>query len=293
MGYLHIDNLYKNQDILMFKECYVLEKIHGTSCHISMFVQLDGTPKIEFFSGGVSYTEFLKLFDQEALKKTFMEMGRTSIVIFGEGYGGKCQGMRDTYGPNLKFVVFDVKIDDVWLDVPDMDEVATLFGLDVVPFAKIEATVAALDQYRDMHSAQAVKCGCGNDKLREGIVIRPLMELRKKNGDRIIAKHKSDAFSERVHTPKVRETDPEKLQKLSDAKAVADEWVTPMRLSHVLDKLQVAGMEDMRKVMTAMVEDVKREGEGEIEWSKDVERCICNHTVFLFKEHLKSVLIGQ
>ena len=31
MSYMHIDNLYKNQDILLFKECYALEKIHGTS----------------------------------------------------------------------------------------------------------------------------------------------------------------------------------------------------------------------------------------------------------------------
>lgn len=31
MGYLHIDNLYKPvaQDILLFKKCYALEKIHG------------------------------------------------------------------------------------------------------------------------------------------------------------------------------------------------------------------------------------------------------------------------
>jgi hypothetical protein len=29
MGYLHIDNLYKNVDILLFKECYAMEKIHG------------------------------------------------------------------------------------------------------------------------------------------------------------------------------------------------------------------------------------------------------------------------
>lgn len=29
MGYLHISNLYKDIDILLFKECYALEKIHG------------------------------------------------------------------------------------------------------------------------------------------------------------------------------------------------------------------------------------------------------------------------
>ena len=36
MAYLHIDNLYKNQEILMFKECYALEKIHGTSGTITL-----------------------------------------------------------------------------------------------------------------------------------------------------------------------------------------------------------------------------------------------------------------
>ena len=29
MSYMDMDNLYKNQDILMFKECYALEKLHG------------------------------------------------------------------------------------------------------------------------------------------------------------------------------------------------------------------------------------------------------------------------
>ncbi len=34
MGYLHIDNLYKNQTIRLFRECYALEKVHGTSAHV-------------------------------------------------------------------------------------------------------------------------------------------------------------------------------------------------------------------------------------------------------------------
>lgn len=30
MGYLHISNLYRDQRVLMFKEVFVLEKVHGT-----------------------------------------------------------------------------------------------------------------------------------------------------------------------------------------------------------------------------------------------------------------------
>jgi len=35
MSYLDIENLYKAQAILLFKECFATEKIHGTSAHIS------------------------------------------------------------------------------------------------------------------------------------------------------------------------------------------------------------------------------------------------------------------
>ena len=58
MAYLHIDNLYKNQDILLFKECYALEKIHGTSAHISF----DGS-EVKYFSGGEKYEKFVADFN--------------------------------------------------------------------------------------------------------------------------------------------------------------------------------------------------------------------------------------
>ena len=58
MSYMHIDNLYKNQAILMFNECYAMEQIHGTSAHISY---RDG--EVKYLAGGGSYDEFAKLFD--------------------------------------------------------------------------------------------------------------------------------------------------------------------------------------------------------------------------------------
>ena len=30
MGYLHIDNLYRAREILLLREAFALEKIHGT-----------------------------------------------------------------------------------------------------------------------------------------------------------------------------------------------------------------------------------------------------------------------
>lgn len=35
MAYLHIKDFYKAKNILFFKECFALEKIHGTSAHMA------------------------------------------------------------------------------------------------------------------------------------------------------------------------------------------------------------------------------------------------------------------
>ena len=62
---------------------------------------------------------------KESLKIQLEDLSVTNdwslIRIHGEGYGGKQQGMSATYGPNLKFIVFDVYIDGKFSDVPDAD----------------------------------------------------------------------------------------------------------------------------------------------------------------------------
>ena len=131
MGYLHIENLYKPsaQKILMFKECYAMEKIHGTSAHVSW----DGE-FIRFFSGGESNEKFKTLFDQNFLMNKLTELGYAirKVTIYGEAYGGKCQGMSHTYGPNLKFIAFDVCVDENnWLNVPEA-EVCRELGIQIV-----------------------------------------------------------------------------------------------------------------------------------------------------------------
>lgn len=282
MGYLHIGNLYKAQDILLFRECYALEKIHGTSAHVGW---KDGV--IRFFSGGVKHGHFKAVFDVEDLVKKFTALDVPDIVIFGEAYGGKIQGMKDIYGPDLRFVVFDVKINKLWLAVPQMDQVARELGFEVVDWVKISTELEAIDMERDRPSIQAERNGCGSDKLREGIVLRPPIEVTKNNGERIIAKHKGEAFAERVHTPKVK---PDKLEVMTKANAIAEEWVTEMRLSHVLDRIGATEIEQTRQVIEAMVEDVEREAAGEIITSNDVRRAICSRAAKMFKARLQAAL---
>jgi len=281
MGYLHINNLYKDQTILLFKECYALEKIHGTSAHIRWANQ-----KIGFFSGGESHPRFIALFDEEFLTLKFQELfGESDATVYGEAYGGKQQGMSKTYGKELKFIGFDVKVNDMWLDVPNAEKVCESLGIDFVDYVRVSTDVDVLNFERDKPSVQAIRNGC--DGVREGIVLRPLVEFIQKNGERVIAKHKGDAFKE---TQTKREVKPGDFDKLTEARAIAEEWVTEMRLAHVLDKFPGAGMENTKQIIDAMVEDVYREAKGEIEESREASRAISNRTVMLFKQKLNKEL---
>jgi len=288
MGYLHIQNLYKCQDVLLFKELYALEKVHGTSAHISL---KEGS--LAFFAGGANHERFVSLFNAEALKGALAELGAQEVVVYGEAYGGKMQGMRDSYGDNLAFIVFDVRIDTVWLPVPAAEAVATKLGLEFVPWVKIPATVESCDAERDRPSGVAERRGRGFDKRREGVVLRPVLEVLNLYGERIIAKHKRDEFRETA-TPRVVLVDPSKAECLAGAEAIALEWVTPMRLEHVLSKK--AGTPDLSwipAVVVSMVEDVEREAVGEIVKSRAAHKAIGARTVKLFKARLQQVVDGD
>lgn len=289
IGYLHIPNLYKNKTILELPEVYALEKVHGTSAHIYF---KSGQP-ISFFSGGEKHENFKSLFNEEFLQTALESFGIESIVINGEAYGGKCQGMSKTYGKELKFVVFDVRFNGTWLPVPAAEQVTKMLKLEFVHYVKISTKLEDIDRERDADSVQAIRNGMGEGHKREGIVLRPLEELVDERGNRIIAKHKRSDF---IETKTPREINPDKQLILKEAKAIAAEWVTPMRLQHVLDQVivfkklrekddnVVLGIEDTKFVIEFMCEDIKREAKGEILESKEAMRAIGRMTASLYRQ---------
>jgi hypothetical protein len=283
MSYMHIENLYKAQEIFMFKECFAMEKIHGTSSHVSF-----NAGEVKFFSGGCSNLEFVKLFNKDVLQEKLKSMTESTVFVYGEAYGGKLMGMSATYGKGLRFVAFEVKIGDCWLNVSKAHAFCESLGLDFVPYVKIPCTLEAIDAERDKPSVQAVKLGMGSH-LREGIVLRPIEEFTMNNGSRVIAKHKRDEFME-TSTPR-KVVDPDQLQVLSDAKAIADEWATLERLNHVLDGNSIElRIENTGKVIKLMCEDIFREAGIEVRGSQVADREIGRATALMFKEKLKSQL---
>lgn len=281
MSYLHIDNLYKNKDIMLFKECYAMEKIHGTSAHIRWKDE-----QVSFFSGGCKHETFVDMFNTESLVGKFKEIGVEQMIVYGEAYGGKIQKMRDVYGDKIRFVAFEVKIGESWLSVPQAQQIVLQLGLDFVSYRQIPTTLDVLNKERDTPSEQAIANGCGADKMREGIVLRPLVEVKTNNDKRIIAKYKCENFRETT-TP--RKVNKDKLKVLQEANDIADEWVTEMRLTHILDGFSDVDITKTGLVIKAMVEDVTREAKDEIMESREAKKRISQKTALMFKRRISKI----
>jgi len=301
MGYKKIPNLYRpasSQAVIGREAVWAMEKIHGTSAHVGFSI----AEGLRLFAGGIKHVTFEQMIDAriglDVIDHNFrhyMENNVDEVIVYGEAYGGKCQAMSNTYG-DLNFVAFEVKVDGKWLTVPKAEKWARKLGFDFVHYEKGPATVEWLDAQRDAQSVQAVKNGCGEGKVREGIVVRTLDDEVDRFGERIIAKHKCDKFSE-TRTP--REIDPEQQKVWSDARETAEEWVTEMRLEHVLDKM-IANKwlehplepRNTPKVIGEMIKDVRIESgvggsDPEIEWSKPIQKAVGSRTARVFKDWLK------
>lgn len=286
MAYMHIDNLYKDTNILQFKECYAMEKLHGTSAHIT-FKQ----GRINYFAGGGKHETFVELFDEKDLLARFAGKGipeDRSVTVYGESYGGKQQGQSWRYGKEARFAAFEVKIGDSWLSVPQAEDFAKGLGFDFVPWVKCSTDIEILDEQRDSPSIQASKCGMGEDIPKEGIVLRPLMEVKTNNGERIIAKHKRE---EERETKTKREVNAEQLAMIREAYQRAEEWVTYNRLANILSHIPEPHTIQMTgDIIKIMIEDVEREGEGEILLDKPMKGQIGKQAAQLYKKYLNDKL---
>ncbi len=289
MGYAKINNLYKDQTLLEHDEVYALEKIHGTSAHIAF-----NKGNINFYAGGMKHELFISIFQNHPVEWLLRNKlsNENEVVIYGEAYGGSMQRMQHVYGDKARFIAFDVKYNGIWLNVPDAHSFCTHLQLEFVDYVKIPTKLSLLDEERDKHSVQAIRNGVGEGKPREGVVLRPLQEGFDRRGNRLIAKHKNAQHNE---TKTQREVDPTKLVKLKEAKAIAEEWVTEMRLDHVLDKCltpeqnETLDMSYTPIVIRAVLADIKKESEREIEWSKDAEREVCTLAARLFKQRVTKI----
>lgn len=119
------------------------------------------------------------------LREVFPDGG---AVLYGEGYGAKIQKGGGNYREDQGFVLFDVKVGEMWLERPNIEDVAARLLLDVVPVIGTGTLAEGIELVRN-----GLKSTWG-EFIAEGIVARPMTELRTRRGSRIITKIKYRDF---------------------------------------------------------------------------------------------------
>ena len=128
------------------------------------------------------------LFYAGAMERFFGTEG--NVCLYGEGFGAKIQKGGGNYkSDGVDFVLFDVRIGDVWLERSNVGDIAQKLGIEQVPLIGVGTLDRAIRHTRDGFNSV-----WGSFKA-EGLVMRPLVELKDRLGHRIITKIKHKDFA--------------------------------------------------------------------------------------------------
>jgi hypothetical protein len=118
--------------------------------------------------------------------KYFFQANR--VCLYGEGFGPKIQS-GGKYLPYQDFILFDVFVDGWWLKREDIECVANSLGISIVPI---------IGSGNLLELSEFVKKGFNSqwgNFIAEGVVATPKLELKNRQGGRIITKIKYKDFN--------------------------------------------------------------------------------------------------
>ena len=113
-------------------------------------------------------------------------------TIYGEGYGEGIQSGGWYIKGGNEFIVFDVKVNDIYLRTSARDEIAMKLDAPIVPFIGYFTLDEAIDYVRKGFRSQIAENP--DAKMAEGLVLRTDLGLRDRMGERLIVKVKYEDF---------------------------------------------------------------------------------------------------
>ena len=188
-----VEGKFRNETVELLKDIdwEFTEKIDGTNIRIywdghkvSYYGRTDKAQipsqlmnrLIELFGGNIN---------EEMFEQKFGDM---PVMLIGEGYGAKIQKGGGDYRTDNDFILFDVCINGNYQPRESVNEIANYFNIDVVPTIMIGRLQDGVDYVK---SKPKSKIGNADS---EGLVARPLKELKDRTGNRIIVKIKVKDF---------------------------------------------------------------------------------------------------
>ena len=185
---------YRDETVkyLRFNDWQFTEKIDGTNISVEWdghAVSFHGrTERAQIPKHLLEYLEktFLTTEAEELFEQTY---GDKNVILYGEGCGAKIQN-GGNYRSDVSFILFDVLIGDNWQEREWVEKTAKMFGIDVVPVVFVGSLEEGIDYVMEHHPSTI------GTAMMEGIVGRPMVEMRDRLGKRIIVKIKWEDFKE-------------------------------------------------------------------------------------------------
>lgn len=185
---------YRDETVkyLRFNDWQFTEKIDGTNISVEWdghAVSFHGrTERAQIPKHLLEYLEktFLTTEAEELFEQTY---GDKNVILYGEGYGAKIQN-GGNYRSDVSFILFDVLIGDNWQEREWVEKTAKMFGIDVVPVVFVGSLEEGIDYVMEHHPSTI------GTAMMEGVVGRPMVEMRDRLGKRIIVKIKWEDFKE-------------------------------------------------------------------------------------------------
>ena len=170
------------------------EKVDGTNIRVlwdGIFVEFRGKTNRAQLLGSL-VTKLKQLFPHEEVRRVFPHQGieEDDVCLYGEGYGPKIQS-GGKYTEEVNFVLFDVKVNGLWLSRENVIDVGYELRVGVVPEIIVAPPDVAVELVKTKFDSTWY---AGQHFPAEGLVGRPKVELQNCRGERVITKLKHRDF---------------------------------------------------------------------------------------------------
>ena len=189
-----IEGKYRSKFVEMLKDCQWVftEKIDGTNIRVCWdghsFSFKGRTDKSQLPASLVLRLEQLFLNDEmeEMVEQMF---GDKEVMFIGEGYGAGIQAVgKDYKDDGQDFILFDVRVNGMYLYHDNVVEIATALGLKMVPVVLTGTIDDAVTFVKNNPSSLRGTC------VMEGVVGRLRYNMYDNRGNRMIVKIKCHDF---------------------------------------------------------------------------------------------------
>lgn len=205
MNYHKIDSVYKRDpatknksfligqfarpefDYLALNEWVGTEKVDGTNIRIAPGYIAGRTDDAQ-----ISAKLYPTLIDIQGRLGNWVERnpGSSDITLYGEGYGAGIQS-GGNYRPDQSFILFDIRIGNIWLERHNVHDIAVQLDLAAVPVLGIHPLLIWVEKINNGDYYQSRF----SEGFNEGVVLRPKVEMLDRRCERIITKLKYKDFA--------------------------------------------------------------------------------------------------